>query len=717
MRKLGLAGVYLVLVLVAAAAFSAPPELPGPAPAVAAHGRFQLAILPQSWYELGMHYDWEGVWPLLQAAAAKPLLVIDERDVEAYDWAAQRIVLRSAATPRFLPILQTLAPESERRGLLKALWDGDNLVFLEDQGFLVSLDGQPLYGGLFLDKASQMSISYPVLYVAMDEERRIVLRFSPLHYPFGSLWNDGTSGDALEAPGSLSVTEVQSAFQQAFPEVRTPDDYLSPADRELVARFKQRILDPRVEALFTQLGVPAHAPRHPAESAASVESAEGAGTAKPFVALNPVLGRGWEILVDLDDPKSVAEIRLRSGEETAWHRLAPDKSLTRLKARPEWLTPGRHRIEVKLVDAGGVESAPYTDWFDPEQARLLLAKDELRQTMYRWAQFSTDSKYGGPCLDFATAFRHRDALREIRYSFGDCAVDRRFPFAPWTNLAEPATVEWEDKTAVPVTPEISRACVQLVYLDGEVTEPQVYDRFPSRENVWRLAADPGAAAPPAASPGSASPVSLRTRRYDTGWEMAFDLDAPETLRDILYRFDGDAKWLSTGLSPRRSPRTGLCHPNTGVPVSPRLATPGRHRLDVRLVALDGREKGPYTFWFDPQQQVLAEAKSTLNDPNTAFVTFGESGLNSDNITLYFSGLIDHRDALREIRYSIGSKALDKRLPFTPWDDLVHNPTPDAYAFFHFQNFVSSACFQLVYRDGETAEPRCFVHQRKDHDER
>jgi hypothetical protein len=73
-------------------------------------------------------------------------------------------------------------------------------------------------------------------------------------------------------------------------------------------------------------------------------------------------------------------------------------------------------------------------------------------------------------------------LREIRYSFGDCALDRRFPFKPWTDLAQRVTIEWDDKTTVPVEPEVTRACVQLVYLDGGETEPQVYDRLPPPEN-------------------------------------------------------------------------------------------------------------------------------------------------------------------------------------------------------------------------------------------
>ena len=459
MRRNRLAVMYLALVLAASAAFPTPPKAaPKTArskPAAAARGRFQLAVL---------------------GAGAKPLLVIDEHDVEAYDWAAQRIVLRSDVTPRFLPVLQKLMPSDERLQKLKALWEGSYLVYLGEQGFVVSLDGRPLYRGIFLDKASQMDIRHPVLHSDMDEENRVVLRFSPIHYPFGSLWDDGTSGDALDSPASLEVTEVQSAFKQAFPEVRKPTDHLSKEERELVARYKRRILDPRVRALFAGLGVPAKAPRHPKETLAG-----GPAPVQPLVTVEPWMIHEWELHFELGDPESVAEIRIRAGDDATWHAIYPDKDQTRLKVPPEWLTPGRHRFEVKLVDFAGVESAPYVYWFEPEQKRLLLAKDRLRGEVHRWAQFLCPVKYSkcnSPYLDFTTALEYRDGLREIRYSFGDCALDRRFPFEPWTDLAKLVTVDqWDDETAVPVEPEVTRACVQLVYLDGEESEPQVYDRL------------------------------------------------------------------------------------------------------------------------------------------------------------------------------------------------------------------------------------------------
>lgn len=182
--------------------------------------------------------------------------------------------------------------------------------------------------------------------------------------------------------------------------------------------------------------------------------------------------------------------------------------------------------------------------------------------------------------------------------------------------------------------------------------------------------------------------------------------------EIQYRFDGDGAWRSTGLYPRQSPRTGRNHPATVLPIDPREATPGRHRLDVLLVNLDGAESGPYTFWFDPQRQILAEAKSLLGDPGQKpFAAFWDSGPDIDNATLYFAPLINHRDALREIRYSINDCDLDGTLPFKTWDDLARSPSPTGNAYLHFPKAISYACFQLVFRDGEIMEPRRIVHER------
>lgn len=227
----------------------------------AGHGeappRFRLEILMADWQDLEHAQDWESAWPRLEKAAGKDLLSLDERDVAAYDWPAQRIVLRPEASLRLLAAAQKLPDMPERLYKLRALWSTDDLIdIVNPRGFVVSLDGRPLYGGIFLSKTSNLSMRYPVIHAAMDDSRRIVLRFSPIQFSFGSLWDNGT-GDALESPAHPALSEIQSVFPDVL-------ERMSPEGREEIETFKRLILDSRIKALFADLGTPAQPPAVPA---------------------------------------------------------------------------------------------------------------------------------------------------------------------------------------------------------------------------------------------------------------------------------------------------------------------------------------------------------------------------------------------------------------------------------------------------------------------
>ena len=64
--------------------------------------RFRLDILMADWRDLGQIQDWESAWPRLQEASGDVFFSIGERDVAAYDWQAQRIVLRPEVSQRLL---------------------------------------------------------------------------------------------------------------------------------------------------------------------------------------------------------------------------------------------------------------------------------------------------------------------------------------------------------------------------------------------------------------------------------------------------------------------------------------------------------------------------------------------------------------------------------------------------------------------------------------
>jgi hypothetical protein len=133
-------------------------------------------------------------------------------------------------------------------------------------------------------------------------------------------------------------------------------------------------------------------------------------------------------------------------------------------------------------------------------------------------------------------------------------------------------------------------------------------------------------------------------------------------------------------------------------------TPGPHKLEVQLIDPGGRKMGPYPFSFYPEREILEKTKQGFGAPGAQWASFDDK-LYGGEAVLYVMGLQLSRDALREIRYSIDSCALDQRLPFRKWDDLLHTPSASEGELLRLPADVACVCFQLVYRDGEVTEPR------------
>ena len=77
--------------------------------------------------------------------------------------------------------------------------------------------------------------------------------------------------------------------------------------------------------------------------------------------------------------------------------------------------------------------------------------------------------YGGKRLAYFD-LSFKDALREIRYSFDGCALDRQFHFDRWTDLSQPP--RYTEKSDMVLPEGTSSVCVQLLFRDGEVATPR-----------------------------------------------------------------------------------------------------------------------------------------------------------------------------------------------------------------------------------------------------
>jgi len=215
----------------------------------------------------------------------------------------------------------------------------------------------------------------------------------------------------------------------------------------------------------------------PADAAAKSARAAAGVPPPAAVRLDPQRSSGgWLLRFETPRTRDLREIHYRLDDAAEWQTTGTSATVdldrqerlprTLASVDPRWVTPGRHRIEVELIDWHGTRSGPYTLWFDPEAEVLAAAK---RLAVNPKVHLVSLRDYGGKRLaDFDLSFK--DALREIRYSFDGCALDRRFPFDRWTDLSQPP--RYTEKSDMVLPEGTSSVCVQLLFRDGEVAAPR-----------------------------------------------------------------------------------------------------------------------------------------------------------------------------------------------------------------------------------------------------
>ena len=129
---------------------------------------YQLHILRYDLDDLGLGYEYEQVWPiLLDVDLTESILTITEDDIEVYDWTEQAMTLTRKASAR-----------SQEAAL-----EGDYFPNWAGQAFVVTLNGEPQYGGIFEAPTSAAAARFPVIY-AESEQDIVVFHLRPAHmYP------------------------------------------------------------------------------------------------------------------------------------------------------------------------------------------------------------------------------------------------------------------------------------------------------------------------------------------------------------------------------------------------------------------------------------------------------------------------------------------------------------------------------------------------------
>ena len=122
-------------------------------------------------------------------------------------------------------------------------------------------------------------------------------------------------------------------------------------------------------------------------------------------------------------------------------------------------------------------------------------------------------------------------------------------------------------------------------------------------------------------------------------------------------------------------------------------------VQVRAVAPDGRRLGPYTLSFDALGAIREQDASTLRELPASWVEYNDGNV-------YFTTLYSESCGLREIRYSIDSRALDLRLPVPPCSLREHGRLPaDDSEILRLATPPQFITVQLVYYDGTESPVR------------
>jgi hypothetical protein len=203
---------------------------------------------------------------------------------------------------------------------------------------------------------------------------------------------------------------------------------------------------------------------------------------------------------------------------------------------------------------------------------------------------------------------------------------------------------------------------------------------------------------------AAPPITVTGMASSSGWLVQFHL--PPGARDVQYRLPDDRAFETLGsVSWIHDPTTQRPMAQTWVTI-PFDRIPGPTTIEVRWVDADGIARGPTALRFEPASEAVASTRSILGMV-TEWVAFRPGAeLRTNGTYLYFTTLLVYKYALREIRWSVDSEDLERRVHFTPSDRPGIANDDELYAVLPGRpGFVA---VQLVYIDGSTSPIRRFA---------
>ena len=216
--------------------------------------RFQLVILKQDWYDLKLGHKYTQALPIFKSAdAADRLFVIGMNEIESYHWTRQSITLTAAATAK---LIQALPPEGDLKKHIQYMakvkrehgWGNSIEPALHLKGFLVTVNDEVIYAGIFLEPMSELATDYPVIRPGMADGQA-VLRLLPLQIPFVAydpVSNESAAWDAAIAP------EGARPWAQFPPQMKS--QIMSIGTSQEATESRNLIKNPKVREIMEQAG-------------------------------------------------------------------------------------------------------------------------------------------------------------------------------------------------------------------------------------------------------------------------------------------------------------------------------------------------------------------------------------------------------------------------------------------------------------------------------
>lgn len=206
-------------------------------------------------------------------------------------------------------------------------------------------------------------------------------------------------------------------------------------------------------------------------------------------------------------------------------------------------------------------------------------------------------------------------------------------------------------------------------------------------------------APRLLAPDSTNAPIASFSRHNGGWTVVISIADPALA--VSWRLGESGEFKDTGFLDTLDPRTRrrLPSPSFELPSDAPAAT-----LQVRYVDVNGELQGPFPIRFDPQAALVRDQRKILDLTSTSWLAFREF----NGLLVYYTHLVSHRCAIREMRIGIESGVPDKvvKLPPCNLKDPVAIPS-DAQVSLKLPPATKSVSVELTFQDGSVSEIKSF----------